>query len=336
MEDLLALYGGLADLSGPEDLYVARVIDGRPGYRIAKDAHGNPTLLIASEPSPDAAPVPPLELRNLSFRARCLCRVRQDGATDSGEIVAVLKCTSDDLMLREYFLRCLSGTVAALPATPTEEILAGAVSRLVELFRALEAPPRKSLQGLWCELFLIARSPKIRQAAAAWHAHPYALHDFAAGRQRVEVKSSSGPSRRHQFQLEQLLPPHGTDAVIASFMLEESGRGSSITELWDEISRRRELTVDLRNRLLQILILGLGRDWRKAKRVAFDPDAASKALRFYDAITIPKVDSSLPVEVSDVRFSSELTDVASLPLTEVMRRGGLFEAMFGHEKYTSL
>jgi hypothetical protein len=94
--------------------------------------------------------------------------------------------------------------------------------------------------------------------------------------------------------------------------------------------------VDLRNRLLQILILGLGRDWRKAKRVAFDPDAASKALRFYDAITIPKVDSSLPVEVSDVRFSSELTDVASLPLTEVMRRGGLFEAMFGHEKYTSL
>jgi hypothetical protein len=117
--------------------------------------------------------------------------------------------------------------------------------------------------------------------------------------------------------------------VIASFMLEESGGGSSIAELWDDISRRRELTVDLRNRLLQILALGLGRDWRKAKRVAFDPDAASNALRFYDAIAIPKVDLSLPVEVSDVRFSSELIDVPLLPLTEMTRKGELFEAMFG-------
>jgi hypothetical protein len=245
------------------------------------------------------------------------------------ENLAVLKCTTEDPMLREYFLRSLSGTIAGFPTAPTEEDIVAAVAKLVELFRALEAPPRISLQGLWCELFLIDHAPNIRQAAIAWHADPSALHAFVAGRQRVEVKSTMGPHRTHQFRLEQLIPPRGTDVVIASFLLEESGRGISIAELWDEVSGRHELSVSLRNRLSQILALGLGRDWRKARRVAFDPQVALKGLHLYNASMIPRVDPNLPVEVSEVRFKSELTDTPPLSRAYVARRGGLFKAMFG-------
>ncbi|MGH8069994.1 MAG: PD-(D/E)XK motif protein [Candidatus Entotheonellia bacterium] len=329
MEDLLALYSGLADLSGSGDLYIARTMNGRPRYRVAKDPEGNPTLLVAPEPSSHTTGGPSLELRNLSFRPKCVCRVQVEGATESVETLAVLKCTTDDPMLREYFLRSLSGTIAALPTTPTEGDIAAAVAELVELFRALEAPPRTSLQGLWCELFLIGRAPNIRQAAVAWHADPSALHDFVAGRQRVEVKSTMGPHRTHQFRLEQLIPPHGTDVVIASFLLEESGRGISIAELWDEVLGRQELSVGLRNRLSQILALGLGSDWRKARRVAFDPETALNGLHLYNATVIPKVDPNLPAEVSEVRFKSELTDTPPLSRADVVRRGGLFKAMFG-------
>jgi hypothetical protein len=252
-----------------------------------------------------------------------------EGATESVETLAVLKCTTADPMLREYFLRSLSGAVDALPAFPTEEDIATAVAKLVELFRALEAPPRTSLQGLWCELLLIGRALNIHQAAVAWHADPNARHDFIAGRQRIEVKSTTGTHRIHQFRLEQLIPPHGTDVVIASFLLEESGRGISIADLWDEVSRRHELSVALRNRLSQILALGLGRDWRKARRVAFDPEAALDRLCMCDATVIPKVSPDLPVEVSEVRFKSELTDASPLSRADVARRGGLFKAMFG-------
>jgi len=129
--------------------------------------------------------------------------------------------------------------------------------------------------------------------------------------------------------LEQLLPLQGNHVVIASFLLEESGKGLSIEELWMEISANRELTADLRERLSKILSLSLGRDWRKASRVAFDPEAAVKKLRFYEAAVIPKVDTDVPVEVSEVRFKSELTDVPSLSRAEVVRSGGLFEGMFG-------
>jgi len=117
--------------------------------------------------------------------------------------------------------------------------------------------------------------------------------------------------------------------VIASFILEESGRGISLAELWDEVARRHELSVALRNRLSQILALGLGRDWRKARRVAFDPEAALDGLRMYDATVIPTVSPDLPVEVSEVRFKSELTDTSPLSRADVVRRGGLFKAMFG-------
>lgn len=329
MEDLLELYNRLAGTLDTGDVYTARVLAGRPSYRVAKDQGGNPTLLVSPSQPSDAVVANPLELRNLSFRPRCICRVQAGGSEESTETLAVLKCTTDDPMLREYFLRSLSGTVAALPATPTEADIVGAVAKLVELFRALEAPPRFTLQGLWCELLLIARSRMIRQAAAAWHADPGELYDFKAGRQRVEVKSTTGPHRSHHFRLDQVLPRQNTCVMIASLILEESGRGLSIAELWEEVSAHQELTVDLRNRLSRILALGLGLDWRKASRVVFDPEAASNTLRIYDATSIPRVDSNVPVEVSEVQFKSELTDVPSLTTGDIARKGGLFKALFG-------
>src|SRR3974377_1715084 len=138
MEDLLELYSQLADLPGSGDLYLARPIGGRSRFRVAKDPEGHPALLVTPEPPSRAASVPPLELCNLSFGARCVCRVKVKEGAESTETLAVLKCTADDLMLREYFLRSLSGTIAALPVIPTEDDIAAAVAKLVELFRALE------------------------------------------------------------------------------------------------------------------------------------------------------------------------------------------------------
>jgi hypothetical protein len=242
--------------------------------------------------------------------------------------LAVLKCTTDDPALRDYFLRSLSGALDVLPDVPTEQTVGEAVSRLVELFRALEAPPRKSLQGLWCELFLISRSAQIRQAALAWHSEPSALFDFTAGTDRLEVKSVVGGIRRHHFSLQQLTPPNGVDVLVASFLLDESGGGLSMSALWDEVAGRRELTAEAKNRLLHVLTIALGRDWRKANRVAFDPDFALRDLRLYEATAIPKVSPSIPVEVSEVRFCSELTDVPTVSLAAAARRGGLFQALF--------
>src|SRR5262249_26198912 len=156
------------------------------------------------------------ELRHLFFHPRCLCRINCDGKADTIETFAVLNCKTNDSLLREYFLRCLTGFVAALSDKLTEEELTGLVTNLVELFRAIEDAPRNSLQGIWCELFLIPRATRIRQAAMAWHSDPKELYDFVAGKQRLEVKSTTSPHRVHEFRLEQLLPLHNTRVVIVS------------------------------------------------------------------------------------------------------------------------
>jgi hypothetical protein len=332
MDDLTALFRSLPVIAGADDCYAVQTVGTRERYRVGRDPGGNPALLISTQPVNQRTSALPLEFSNLSFRPRCQCRVRQDTLPESIQTLAVLKCTTDDPALRDYFLRSLSGALDVLPDIPTEQTLVEAVSKLVELFRALEAPPRKSLQGLWCELFLISRSTRIRQAALAWHSDPTALFDFSAGTERLEVKSAVGGIRRHYFSLQQLTPPHGTDALVASFLLDESGGGLSIAALWEEVAGRRELTSEAKNRLLHVLTIGLGRDWRKANRIAFDPDIALRDLRLYEATAVPKVSPSVPVGVSEVHFCSELTDVPTVSLAAASHRGGLFQAIFQQTK----
>ena len=328
MHDLAALFHSLPAIAGSDDCYAVQPVGARERYRIGRDPGGNPALLIETEPATQRATVLPLEFSNLSFRPRCQCRVKRAELPEAIQTFAVLKCTTDDPALRDYFLRSLSGALDVLPDTPSDQTVGEAVSKLVELFRALEAPPRKSLQGLWCELFLISRSAQIRQAALAWHSEPLALFDFTAGTDRLEVKSAVGGIRRHHFSLQQLTPPRGIRALVASFLLEESRGGLSIAALWDEVSGRRELTAEAKNRLLRVLTVALGRDWRKANRVAFDPDLAFRDVRLYEATAIPKVSPSIPVEVSEVHFSSELTDIPTISLAAATRMGGLFQAIF--------
>src|SRR5258707_9303727 len=120
IEDLVSVYSCLGKPSGSGDAYVAQAIHGRPRYRVAKDAHGNAAILVYADISSSNNAAAPLDLPNLSFRSRCVCRVASEGKPDATEVLAVLKCLSEDQLLREYFLRSVSGLVAALPQIPSE------------------------------------------------------------------------------------------------------------------------------------------------------------------------------------------------------------------------
>ena len=222
----------------------------------------------------------------------------------------------------------LTPVIAELAETPSEAEISEAVRKIAELFRALDSPSKASLQGIWCELLLIYRSNRIRQVARAWHSAPEALYDFVSGRQCVEVKSCTGPHRVHHFSLDQVSAEGAGDVLVASLIVEDSGRGLSIVDLWEWISQRKELSPQLRHRLDQILALSLGRDWREANRVLFDPEQVWKSLRIYDVADVPRVGGEIPIEVSEVRFRSDLTDAIHIPLRQVSRRGALFNALF--------
>ncbi len=328
--DLLQAFEELENIQGPEDTYMAQSIQGWPSYRIAKDPDGNAALLVATEDLENVERPTPIELRNLSFRPNCSCRVTSEGRPKSFETLAVLRCRSVDSSLREYFLRSLSGVLAGLPPDRPQIIeLSRAVYKLSELFRSLEDPPQATLQGLWSELFLITEANDIALAAQAWHAEPRALHDFSLGEQRVEVKSTTSSRRIHEFLLDQLLPPVGTEVVVASFVLQESVSGLSVEDLMQRIVSSGALSDETIQRVLRVISVSLGRDWRDARRVGFDRDSALKHLRFYDGSDLPRVDRPHFNEISDIRFKCDLSGIAPITRGKLAKQGRLFAGMFG-------
>ena len=93
------------------------------------------------------------------------------------------------------------------------------VDKFIELFKAIKEPPKKSIQGLWSELFLIEQSANPEKIISAWHSIPEEKFDFSFDKLRIEVKSSVTESRTHHFSLAQLNPVDNTEIIIASILL---------------------------------------------------------------------------------------------------------------------
>lgn len=276
-----------------------------PRHRIAVDWQGLPSLLI-SVADADAAG-PPLVLEHLRMQQGVDCRITEADGTTETRRFTILRCTDEDPDTRHYFLR-VSGTVLeAIGDEPSSDRVSGTVERLVELFRALTAPPRKSVVGFWGELFIIARSWEPVVMVRAWHARPEERFDFGLDSERLEVKATLGRLRRHHFSLEQLLPVPGTDVLIASVLLEPSISGPSVAHLIAEI---RSAVSNDANAVLHVdtvVALALGASWRLAMEQRFDAELAASGLTFFQPSSIPKPEGVIPPAVTEVRFASDLS-----------------------------
>jgi len=294
--------------SGEDHLVSAKPIPGHEHFRIAKDAAGC-ALILASIASGATGAQASLVLEHLRVEPARPCRVRHpNGAVESGTFT-VVTCVSHEPPLRSYFLLVAglivesSGEAASLP---------GKIQAFVELFRALQQPARKSAQGLWAELALILWSRKPATLLRAWHAQPEERFDFSLGRDRVEVKSTIGPQRRHHFSQMQLDLPRDTSAVVASMFVERAGGGVSIRSLMDRIGRLASSEPDLLLRLESVVAATLGSTLRSSIAECFDLERASGSLRYFDARIIPRVPEPIHPALSDLRFVVDLGGVPSL------------------------
>jgi hypothetical protein len=275
-------------------------------YRVGKDSLGHACLLIAPLDTGGSSPPAPLQLERLDVRHGALCRVHYPDGTPADERLTLVRCTSTDLV--PYFLRVCESIVASLGPDPGHAAVADTISKLITLFEAIGRPPRGSVQGLWAEVLLIARSRDPRVLARAWHAGPDDRFDFSHDRERVEVKSTTGYDRRHHFALEQLRPEGDVSVVVASMFVERAGGGTSIRDLIDELQAALG-PGDLSLRLEQVVAETLGSAFRAGVEESFDLEHARQTLMFYDAQHVPTVAIPLPRDVSGVRFVSDLSEV---------------------------
>ena len=239
--------------------------------------------------------LPPIVLEHLRVQYNLNCRVsRPDGTFEEG-VFTLVHCTEADATLQDYFLKVMSTIVISLGDQPNQSDVAHAMNQLIELFRAMTKVPQKSVQGLWAELFLIAQARQPDILVEAWHTVPEDRYDFAMDNQRIEVKSFSGNIRLHHFSLEQLHPPEGIRALIASVSVENSQAGVSIGDLREKIQIRLSIVnLDALLHIDRVIALTLGDAWQQASDARFDERLAEESLAFYETSKIPSVNPNLP------------------------------------------
>lgn len=301
--------------------FAAAPVEERPRHRIAVDRHGLPALLIDVIDAEGTGP--PLVLEHIRMQQGVDCRVTEpDGSTESRRLT-IIRCTDDDPVTREYFLRVGGTVLEAIGDAPTSEIVSRTIERLVELFRALAVPPRKSVIGFWAELFVISRSHDPATLVRAWHQSPDERFDFGLGGERLEVKAAVGRVRRHHFSLEQLLPIPGVNVLIASLLVERSAAGPSLYELVESI--RSHVAGDAAQVLHvdTVVALTLGTAWRAAMDERFDASVTEENLAYFRPDVVPRPPGTMPPEVTEVRFVADLSSCPPVSVDELRTGTGL-------------
>jgi hypothetical protein len=254
------------------------------------------------------------------------CSVTEPGGKLERNTFTIVRCSAANPALFPHFLKIISPMVTALGPSPTPAAVRRAISGLMELFQALAAPAKKTVQGIWAELLLIRRSSDPHAMAAAWHRDPTEHFDFTAGPQRIEVKSSTIRKRDHFFSLEQVTPLGGMRILVASVFVERVGGGTSLRSLFDETRALLAVDPQLVSRFDTVFYSSLGSSWSDAMDESFDWQLATDSIVFYRADAIPKPQNPRADVVFDVRFRADLGSAPIAPLSGLTELGGIFSA----------
>lgn len=240
-----------------------------------------------------------LELISVLFSQECNIKENEKNSNDNFTIV-LLKTLNRDL--QQYFTDVFSIILQQLEPIPSEINLYKEVRKVIDLFSSIARPPIKSVQGLWAELLVIEKALEPEYLIQAWHISPSDKYDFNNSKDKLEVKSTTKLKRIHRFSIEQLNNNPGSDLLIASTFVIETGTGKSILNLRDNIiSKLSDIKVKLR--LNEIIYKTIGNEYEKLGDIFFDYQQASDSLSFYEVMDIPRIDiNEIPVQVTNVTF----------------------------------
>ncbi|WP_454722694.1 PD-(D/E)XK motif protein [Delftia acidovorans] len=282
-----------------------------PGFRqdyLGKDQHGVPVFLVADEGEPVYRPV--VQHRHLSATFCMLCSLNVDGSEIVGTF-ALIRFEGNAPELHELFIRCVRAAIADLPALAETQSIESRVKRLLGLFRALARPAGREISGVWAELFCIASSGDVAIAVDRWHTDNSEVFDFSWGQGRLEVKSTVGAFRIHDFSLDQLQPPSIGSGYVASLLLRAANGGDGVLDLAKKVEGQLNGDLKLQAKLWAQLVQSLGADFSEALDRRFDTELAAKQLVLYRVEDVPSVPPPLDARVSSVRFRADLSSVQS-------------------------
>ncbi len=281
-------------------------------HKLGVSSEGYPKFFVCTNESVSSIHNTSLEILTVEYNLPCTF---VDDEVSEPHHYTVITLRSLENSLQAEFIDIVLMMLGRLESMPSKREISIEVENLISIFSAMTCPPKKQIQGLWAELLVIERSRFPETIINAWHSDPNAKYDFTMGRDKVEVKSTSGEERKHHFSLDQLNPSRNSRLLIASVIVRESGHGNggmSVSELRDKICER-VTNIDSRMHLYQVMAETIGTDMHKLEGVFYDYVEASDTLRFYDAREVPGIDRSQVMPgVTSVGFTSDLSGVIDI------------------------
>lgn len=308
-----SIYNIFADLQRSEDnqndCFSVAPLPFNPNHKVGVSEQGFPMFFVRSKNTTHTLDIN-LELISILFTKNC--NLIEPNHEPRQDIYTIISLKTEDADFQQYFLEVVCIIFEQLPDIPTHNQLKFEINKLVELFSRFTRPPRKTIQGLWAELFIIEQANNPEYLIQAWHASSEDRFDFNDAQDKIEVKSTSKAHRTHSFSLEQLNPNRTSNLLIASVFVVQTGRGKNILDLKNSIFDRVH-NLQLQFRLNEMLSQTIGNDFNKTFDIYFDYQQAVDTLQFYDFKDIPSINPDLlQNEISNVRFDCDLSQLPTI------------------------
>jgi hypothetical protein len=295
--------------SNVDDCFSAASLPFSTKHKIGISSEGYPIFFIECNTKENSLDI---NLEFISVMFNRICRLKEDDSTFSENTYTIISLKTENIDLQQYFIEVVCIILEQLPESPTHKQLKSEIQKLIDLFSRFTRPPKKTIQGLWAEMFIIDQAKYPEYLIQSWHASPEDKFDFNDGQDKIEVKSTSQTRRIHSFAFEQLNPNRISNLLIASVFVVQTGRGKNIFDLRNSICKK-VTNLQLQFRLNELLSQTLGSDFDKVFDVYFDYQQAIDTLSFFDFKDIPTISGdNIPNEISNVRFDCDLSRVRTI------------------------
>ena len=294
-------------------------------HRIGCSQEGYPMFFIECSDEAKTTDIK-LALFKVLFNRKCSITNVQDKQSQT-KFFTLIQMNSDNVELQKYFFQVVFLILQKLPVKPQVNVLKTEVSNVIQLFLAPAKFSEEVIRGLFAELLVIERSKNPEYLVRAWHVSPKDKYDFNDSIDKIEVKSTTGESRSHLFSIEQLSPNADSKLLIASIFVNQTGIGKSVFDLVESISSRLSSTEEL-IKLQEVVLKTIGVHTDVVAKMFFDYKMAVDTFKLYDYKSIPSIPISLiPHQVSNVRFRSDISEIASIDENGYVISGKLFESL---------
>lgn len=304
---------GIAEYSTSEPLYNSFI-------RIGKNIDNRPVILI--NPG-EKVSLTDYRLKHINIEHNILCNISENN-NQLSEYLTIVELNLKNENLFEYFLNVGENIVSKLPKDANIKDFEKIFKDFIKIFEKLMTPPLKTIQGLWSELLFISITKNPDFFTECWHSNPKQIFDFIVENKALEIKSTNNDSRIHSFSLSQLNPNEDLELYVVSLIVNQSiNYGKSINDLITDLKGR--LNKENYSKILDVVAHTLGENLAEGIKINFDYKPAVNSIKYFNYLDIPRIKNlDVPMEVSGVKFNSNLGDLDPLDVFKLTKNNLIF------------